>query len=418
MNFLLLINIDLYNSSIYATRNQKSDQEAVIPDRSAIVTFKGQRAGVLRELGRDTHFAYDEGWTLDIACALPAERREHVYRDGLIPFFEHLGPEGWLRGVQARAGGVSSQDDFGILLRYGADCIGAVGLLPLEDAIPLEPSGPLSAEAAAATGQRTLSGVQRKLLVWKDGSRIRPVTRPEDPSTYIAKFNAAQELTLVQNEALSLRLAREVLGEQAITRSETCLVEEVEEVALVVERFDRDGDNRLRLEDFAQILGKPRGRDFGGKYESSYEEAAAVIQTHSARPRIDLDRYFRLVLFNFVIGNADAHLKNFSLLESSEGLRLSPAYDLLNTLLYPFSRETALAVGGRKRPIEELDRPTLETFGAEIGLSRAAIKNAFGALAKAFANPTALRIGAAVQPDQLKARYADIVHANAGRILA
>lgn len=390
----------------------------MIPDRTAIVTFKGQRAGILREVGRDTHFAYDEGWTHDIACALPGSRREHVQRDGLIPFFEHLGPEGWLRGLQARAGGVANQDDFGILLRHGADCIGAVGLLPPEADIPPAVTETQTPEAAAAASQRTLSGVQRKLLVWKDGGHVHPSIRPEDPATHIAKFNAAEERSLVQNEALTLRLAREILGEDAITRSEISLVEEIGEVALVVERFDRNGRKRLRLEDFAQILGKPRGRDFGGKYDSSYEEAAGVVAAHSARARVDLDRFFRLVVFNLVVGNADAHLKNFSLLERPEGLRLSPAYDLLNTLLYPYSRETALAIGGRKRPIEELDRRRIEAFGAEIGLPKAAVRVALDALRHAFAEPAGLQARPPARPDDFKTSYAELVHANAARIFA
>lgn len=372
----------------------------------------------MREVGGDTHYTYDDGWTHDIACSLPADRREHICRDGLIPFFQHLGPEGWLRGLQARAGGVPDQDDFGILIGHGAECIGAVGVLPPDGTAVLPPPRTSDPQAAAATAQRTISGVQRKLLVGKDAGRIRPAIGPHDPVTHIAKFNSPEERTLVQNEALSLRLAQEVLGTEAVTRFEVGVVADVEEVALVVERFDRQGERRLRLEDFAQILGKPRGQDFGGKYASSYEEAASAIARHSARPRIDLDRFFRLLLFNFVIGNADAHLKNFSLLERPEGLRLSPAYDLVNTLLYRFSRETALEIDGRHRAMEELDRPRMEALGRAIGLPAAAVETSFAALRAGFADPKALRAGKIDDPDALKARYADVVHANAARILA
>src|SRR3546814_8031864 len=79
---------------------------------------------------------------------------------------------------------------------------------------------------------------------------------------------------------------------------------------LLVERFDRLDGERLRLEDFAQVLGKPRGPQFGGKYGSSYEEAASVIVRHSARARLDLARFYKLVIFNFALGNADAHLRS------------------------------------------------------------------------------------------------------------
>lgn len=389
-----------------------------IPDRRAIVTFKGQRAGVLSELGSDTRFVYDEGWDQEIACALPIDTREHFCRGGLIPFFEHLGPEGWLRGRQARAGGTPDQDDFGLLLNYGADCIGAVGILPeggtnvhaLANADPVE-------EAATAPG-RTLSGVQKKWLVYRDEQGFKPAQKLEEPATHIAKFNRADQPTLVQNEDLSLRLGREVLGRQEITAARLGTVRGEDGIALIVERFDRLGAVRLRLEDFAQILERPRGREFDGKYHSSYEEAASVIERFSARALIDLNRFFRLVVFNLVIGNADAHLKNFSLLEQGGGLRLSPAYDLLNTLVYPqYDRTIALALGGAKRAFDTLDRDLVSSFGVSIGLKPRAVASGLDQLRKRFAGAAALDSPAHVQPEDFRARYRDVVAANAERIL-
>ena len=390
-----------------------------IPNRRAIVTFKGQRAGLLSEVGSDTRFVYDDGWTQEIGCALPISKREHFWRGGLIPFFEHLGPEGWLRGRQARAGGTPDQDDFGLLLNYGADCIGAVGILPedgthvhrLADADPVE-------EAATAPG-RTLSGVQKKWLVYRGAQGFQPASQLGDPATHIAKFNRADLPTLVQNEDLSLRLAREILGRDEVTVAAPGVVRGEDGVALIVERFDRLGDVRLRLEDFAQLLERPRGREFEGKYHSSYEEAAAVIARFSARARIDLDRFFRLVVFNFVIGNADAHLKNFSLLERDDGLRLSPAYDLLNTLIYArYDNRTALAIDGAKRPFDSLDRDLVTRFGLAIGLPPRAVDGALGQLARGFANAAALDFPANLRPDDFRLRYSDVVAANVERIFA
>lgn len=369
-------------------------------------------------MGPDTRFVYEEGWDQEIACALPIGTREHFWRGGLIPFFEHLGPEGWLRGRQARAGGTPDQDDFGLLLNYGADCIGAVGILPedgthvhaLPDADPVE-------EAATAPG-RTLSGVQKKWLVYRGENGFQPAQRLEEPATHIAKFNRADQPTLVQNEDLSLRLAREVLGKDEITAASLATVRGEEGIALVVERFDRLGSVRLRLEDFAQILERPRGREFDGKYNSSYEEAAGVIQRFSSRALIDLNRFFRLVVFNLVIGNADAHLKNFSLLERDEGLRLSPAYDLLNTLVYPqYDRATALAIAGAKRPFDTLHRDLVSAFGVSIGLQPRAVASGLDQLRKRFAATAALDFPASVQPDDFRIRYRDVVAANAERIL-
>lgn len=404
---------------ISATFVANNDKETPIPDRTAIVTYKGVPAGELSELGADTRFVYNEGWTETIACALPATQRDHYYRNGLIPFFEHLGPEGWLRGRQARAGGTAAQDDFGLLLNYGADCIGAVGILEPDGSRLIAPAEPNVIEEAAALPGRTLSGVQKKLLAFRGEKGFEPCIRASDPATHIAKFNREDLPTLVQNEDLSLELGREILGDAEITKAKPAVLAGIEGLALLVERFDRVDDEKLRLEDFAQILGKPRGREFDGKYHSSYEEAATVITRFSARARIDLARYFRLVVFNLVLGNADAHLKNFSLLETSEGLRLSPAYDLINTLVYPdYERTAALEIGNAKRAFDTLDRALVEALGAAIGLPAPEIKRSLDTLAKGFSGAKTLEFSARIQPDDFRIAYREIIRGNAGRIFA
>jgi len=97
--------------------------------RSGEVFFKDTVVGTLAETaGGGTRFTYAPEWKESIACCLPVERREHEWSQGLHPFFQHLGPEGWLRERQARVAHIAEEDDFGLLLRYGADCIGAVGI--------------------------------------------------------------------------------------------------------------------------------------------------------------------------------------------------------------------------------------------------------------------------------------------------
>lgn len=393
--------------------------EAFIPDREAIVTFKGRPAGRFAEVGADSRFVYDEGWTETIACALPAATRDHYWRGGLIPFFEHLGPEGWLRGRQARASGTADQDDFGLLLNYGADCIGAVGILPADGAAALHPVAADIIDEAATGARRTLSGVQKKLLAYHADDGFHPALTADDPATHIAKFNREELPTIVQNESMSLNLAREVLGDAEVTRAQIATLREIDMIALLVERFDRRDGERLRLEDLAQILSKPRGREFDGKYDGSYEEAADAIARFSARQRVDLDRFFRLVVFNLVIGNADAHLKNFSLLERAEGLRLAPAYDLVNTVVYPvYDRTTALAIGGAKRSFDTLEAGIVRKFGEDIGLPPRAVTLALKQLGKAFAKARTLALADHVQPDDFRAKYRDIVQSQAQRIFA
>lgn len=291
-----------------------------------------------------------------------------------------------------------------------------MGIVAATGAPPVSEEEPHSLDDAAKVPGRTISGVQKKLLACRGEEGFHP-SGPDDAATHIAKFNSEELPTLVQNEHLSLQLARQVLGPDEVSNAAIGKLQDIDGVALLVERFDRKDGERLRLEDFAQILGKPRGRRFDGKYQSSYEEAATAIANHSARPRIDLDRYFRLVLFNLVIGNADAHLKNFSLLERPEGLRLSPAYDLLNSVIYAgYDADSALALGGRKHPLEAIERGLVEQLGLEIGLPRQAVARSIEALARGFAAAPALHLHPNVQPDDFRARYRDIVVGNAERI--
>jgi serine/threonine-protein kinase HipA len=385
----------------------------------AQVSFKGVIAGSLEETTRGgTRFIYAPEWRDTIGCCLPVTRREHEWPTGLHPFFQHLGAEGWLRGRQARLAHVAEQDDLGLLLRYGDDCIGAVGILPhVKEALPDVPPGEI------CTQGRTVSGVQRKLLVVRDetSNLFRPAG-PNGPAPYIAKFNSDSHENLIDNENLSLRWVTAILGGSEVTQFEVGHVADVNEVALIVTRFDRTQDGaKLRAEDFAQILCKPRGADFGGKYESSYEEAAAVIRQHSARPDIDLARYFRRLIVYVLVSNGDAHLKNYTLLERPEGMRLSPVYDVVNVGVYArhgTSQRLALAINGDFLTLEAVTRPVLTTFGERIGLSRATIIGAFRDISRRVKQSWKVLPNAmGPNPDSFRAHYTNVVRTGCLRVL-
>jgi serine/threonine-protein kinase HipA len=384
--------------------------------RRARVLFKDRPAGVLAETaGGGTRFTYAPVWQEPIACCFPVARREHEWAAGLHPFFEHLAPEGWLREHQARTAHIQDQDDFGLLLRYGVDCIGAVGVNPHEADEP----PPEITEATANPG-RTLSGVQKKLLVTRrqDGT-FAPAGRTGD-APYIAKFNTEVHPDLVRNEHLSLRWAAAVLGRGEVNSFQFNHVAVIDEPALILTRFDRTPEQaKLRLEDFAQILGKPRGRDYSGKYDASYEDVARVIAEHSSRPEIDRLRFFRRLIAFALVGNCDAHLKNFSLLETPTGLRLSPAYDIVNTALYQhYDLAFALSIGGEKRQLETLDRARFESFGRDIGLPDRAITDVFANLRRTVARARPeITPPPAEAPDGSTHRYAEIVNNACLRIL-
>lgn len=373
--------------------------------RSADVLFKDVFAGTLTEtVEGGTRFTYAPTWAGgSIACCFPSTRRDHEWSYGLHPFFQHLGPEGWLREQQARSAHIVEEDDLGLLLRYGADCIGAVSIRSKEkDRLTRE-----STEAPTSPG-RTVSGVQKKLLVIREsikrGRGDLREDRPNDtngdthgdisgsiqwgvnksanagefrpalatgPAPYIAKFNSSSIPTLVRNEALSLRWITSILGQNEVNAFVVSSIPLLDEIALVVTRFDRDRTGKkLRLEDCAQILSKPKGQNYAGKYDAAYEDIAAIIVKHSARPAIDLARFYKRLIAFVLVGNCDGHLKNFSLLETPVGLRLSPAYDVVNTAIYPrYDQHLALSIGGRRIHRDQATRALFLDFGQGIGLS-------------------------------------------------
>ena len=113
-------------------------------------------------------------------------------------------------------------------------------------------------------------------------------------------------------------------------------------------RFDvKEDGSKWGKEDFATLAGKTKdnaGANF--KYEYSYEEVGMLIQKYVPAWRVEIEKYFSLVVFNFLFSNGDAHLKNFSLLESTKGdYLLSPAYDLVNTKLHVDDSDFALDKG-------------------------------------------------------------------------
>ena len=388
--------------------------------RTGQVTYKDQIIGTLSEMPTGgTSFAYSDEWISNtIACTFPIHQRSFEWKNGLHPFFQNLCPEGWLRDGQAKAGRIiDDRDDFGFLLRFGKDCIGALGIIGLSEVV-LSFQDEMSASIEA---HKTISGIQKKLLAYKEDGKFH-ASRDGKPASHIAKFNTDRLRTAVQNEYKSLRLAQKILGEPYVTKFELGTV--CNETALVVERFDRQSINhpedspKLRMEEFAQILSKSSAQ----KYEGSYEEIAAAISEHSSSPQVDLQLYFKQVVFSMIIGNCDAHLKNFALVEVPlRGLRLSPAYDLLNTVMYwqeGYSTNSALAICGDKLQHDKIERRILMEFGAKIGLERAAVELTLSKLHKDFkAAKDILRPPAAEEPDGFHNRYKEIVDSAVLRML-
>ena len=205
-------------------------------------------------------------------------------------------------------------------------------------------------QARLRADKMLIQGVQPKLsAVLKPGAGCFEVV--DSGGRFILKPNPSPYAEVPANEALSMTLAKHA----GIEVPPHGLLPAVDgSWVYVIRRFDRAGrDGRLHVEDFAQLSGATRDT----KYASSLEQVAKVVETHCSFPAVENTALARRLLFCFLIGNEDMHLKNFSLLVANGTVRLAPAYDLLNTtlVLENASEESALPLRGRKRNLTRAD---------------------------------------------------------------
>lgn len=201
-------------------------------------------------------------------------------------------------------------------------------------------------------GKATVSGVQPKLSL-----HIEKPEREQEKLTivnlwgqYILKPPSPKWKELPQNEDLTMHLAQL----SGIRTAEHSLVRLGSgELAYITKRMDRDSDSKLHMEDMCQLLG----RLTEDKYKSSHEQIAKEIKRSSTNPGLDLLRFYEVTLFSFLTGNADMHLKNFSLIKRNLQYELAPAYDLLSTALVVEGddEELALTLCGKKKRLKKSD---------------------------------------------------------------
>ena len=194
----------------------------------------------------------------------------------------------------------------------------------------------------------SISGVQEKLSFILDKNILR-LTKEGEHGTYILKpipWDLKKVDQVPANEHLTMQIAKQVYG---INTADNAIIFFRDGTpAYITKRFDvkKDG-SKWGKEDFASLAGRTKdnaGANF--KYEYSYEEVGMLIQKYVPAWRVEIEKYFSLIVFNFLFSNGDAHIKNFSLLESSKGdYLLSPAYDLINTRLHVGDSDFALNKG-------------------------------------------------------------------------
>lgn len=336
-------------------------------------------AGELRqEPGGRCVFTYDAAYLERkhpaIAFTLPSRSAPHICEQGLHPFFDNLVAEGWLLNAQAKALKVDAGNRFALLLAFGHDCAGAISVIdpaPLAEPF-IDASDPMT--VAALTSRASLSGIQPKLFAVREGRRYRPARRDET-STFIAKLPSGALRDIIENEYLTTIACRTLLPNDEIVAPVLASLEGIKERALLVQRFDRLPSGAKRhFEEFNQLLGKRSDDD---KYDASYDDMAAfILKTPGCTP-VDAWRLYQRILVCFLTGNTDAHLKNFAMFHTPDGLRLTPAYDLVAAALYPEYRQLALAIGSTSNlALEGLEPKHLLALGKAHGLDAAILTEA------------------------------------------
>lgn len=226
-------------------------------------------------------------------------------------------------------------------------------------------------EAQKMVGKISISGVQPKLSVHLDKkSKVLQVV--ERGSSFILKPQVERFSHLPENENLCMNIAERLKIE---TPPHGLLRLNDGSLCYVVKRFDRlDDGTKLPQEDFQQLTG------IEDKYAGSMERIGKVLLENSDAPLLDAVILFERLLFFFVIGNGDAHLKNFSLLKKPElGYRLSPVYDIVNSrLVLPMEHEDmSLSINGRKNRLRHSD---FLIFAAQMGLPDKTVSTILGRL--------------------------------------
>jgi serine/threonine-protein kinase HipA len=371
------------------------------------VYLNSQRVGQLVRNAGLLSFSYLNEY-LQSTAALPLSRHLPLDRSGTRPefadaatraFFENLLPEGDVRTQVARRLGVSKENIFALLTELGGDCAGAVRLLPVgqnpdgagtyrsiseaELAVELEslPTHPFLADDEGV--RLSLAGAQNKLPVRYDGANFF-IPHGDAASTHILKTPIAKLENTVVNEAFCMNLA----DRAGLNVPHAAAISIGGSPVYLIERYDRrqadSGFIRLHQEDFCQALGVESASKYEKEGGPGFAACFDLLRDWSGEPLVDVAALLRWVLFNFLIGNADAHGKNISFLYADGQVRLAPFYDLLSTAVYErqVNNKFAMRMGEQKDP-RYLSAANLAKFAAEVGVGLRGVKRELSGLVAA-----------------------------------
>ena len=378
------------------------------------IWLTNQHAGTLSiDRGGAMHFTYSESWLSDpelppLSQAMP--KTHDPFGDRVCKaVFGGLLPEEGQRTAIARALGISPDNPFRLLEALGGDVAGALAFLPdgqqpVEPKM-LEPPVALSDEELESLLERlprvpmlageggarlSLAGAQSKLPIVLTSQGSIAIPRPGEPSTHLIKPEPDRFAGLAANEEFCLALAR-AIGLDAVQS-------EWREIGgrplLLVTRYDRhifqngprkEETLRLHQEDFAQALAVPSHRKYAAEGGPTFRDSFELLRRAATRPAREVLKLADAAIFNLVIGNADAHAKNYSLLRKQSGeLVLAPLYDLVATNMWDELSPRLAMRFGRASNLDEIDDNSFASFAEEAGLAAPYVKRRAQALARSI----------------------------------
>jgi serine/threonine-protein kinase HipA len=281
------------------------------------------------------------------------------YQQVLPPFFSNLLPEGPLRRYLAERAGVKEKREFFLLWMLGRDLPGALSVHPAQgEALPPQVEEDLTAEERQNMLRFSLAGVQLKFSALKNDPKRGGLTIPVEGvgGSWIVKLPSHQYPGVPENEYSMMTIAKamgmdipelQLIDVDAIKGLPEG-IGELKGQALAVKRFDRAADGPIHMEDFAQVFGIAPDE----KYEhANYRGIARVLGIETGDAGVA--EFIRRLVFSTLIGNADMHLKNWSLIYPDRRTpTLSPAYDLLSTIPYIADEKMALNFSRTKKMTE------------------------------------------------------------------
>jgi len=361
----------------------------------------------------DARFCYDENFInmegiRPISCSLPFSKEPYSASE-TKNYFEGLLPEGFSRKSVANWIKADENDYLTILSALGKECLGAIyignnpdnesgnyRLLEKSEIKSLAAEGATQSTKLLVETHLSLTGASGKVGLYLDGETNKwYLPTGNMPSTHIVKQSHVRLSKIVLNEMLCLKTARNL----GIIVPDSFIIDlgngSDEDILFATKRYDRNLSEksinglqvpcRLHQEDFAQALGIPASSKYEVEKKGYLKKMFNLISRVSSNPIKDQLLLWDMIIFNYLIGNTDCHLKNFSLLYDSSLMRieLAPAYDLVCTQVYGASKEMSIFIGDHNS-IENISRNDFEIAASEAGLGKKIAVSKFDSLADSF----------------------------------